>query len=47
MSKSLFVTRLYQGRLETIDAEELHASCLSIAEDDEAGQDWCDEKFFA
>ncbi|MDQ2093885.1 2OG-Fe(II) oxygenase family protein [Rhodalgimonas zhirmunskyi] len=44
---SLFVTRLYRARLSehgpTIDADELEASCFSIAEDDEAGQDWCEE----
>ena len=49
MSKieSLFVTRLYRARLaeygKAIDAAELEASCLSIAGDDEAGQDWCQE----
>ena len=45
--ESLFVTRLYRARLSEhgtpIDAEELEASCYSIAEDDEAGQDWCEE----
>ena len=44
---SLFVTRLYRARLadegKPLDAEELEASCWSIAEDDEAGQDWCEE----
>lgn len=44
---SLFVTRLYRARLEelggAIDNPELEASCWSIAEDDEAGQTWCDE----
>lgn len=44
---SLFVTRLYQAALtehgKPIDAAELEASCWSIAEDDEAGQDWCEE----
>ena len=42
--KSLFVTRLYHAALSehgtAIDAEELEDSCLSIAEDDEAGQNW-------
>jgi uncharacterized protein (TIGR02466 family) len=42
MIKSLFATRLYQGRLTGIDADELEASCYSIAEDDEAGQEWCE-----
>lgn len=46
MTRSLFVTRLYQDRLTDIDAGELEASCLSIAEDDEAGQDWCDQNDF-
>ncbi|MBF9028798.1 hypothetical protein HKCCE3408_00195 [Rhodobacterales bacterium HKCCE3408] len=44
--RSLFVTRLYRATLSghgpAIDAAELEASCLSIAEDDEAGQDWCE-----
>ncbi|WP_294620561.1 2OG-Fe(II) oxygenase family protein [uncultured Roseovarius sp.] len=43
---SLFVTRLYRAALSehgpAIDAEELEASCYSIAEDDEAGQEWCE-----
>lgn len=43
---SLFVTRLYHARLAEhgpeIDARELEASCYSIAEDDEAGQTWCE-----
>ncbi|WP_299407804.1 TIGR02466 family protein [uncultured Roseobacter sp.] len=45
--ESLFVTRLYRAALseqgQPIDTAELEASCWSIAEDDEAGQDWCDE----
>ncbi|MGJ8598165.1 2OG-Fe(II) oxygenase family protein [Sulfitobacter sp.] len=40
--KSLFVTRLYQAPLGPVDANELEASCYSIAEDDEAGQEWCE-----
>ena len=44
---SLFVTRLYHAALsehgKPIDAAELEASCYSIAEDDEAGQEWCEE----
>src|SRR6056297_4146722 len=43
---SLFVTRLYRAALSehgpTIDGAELEASCYSIAEDDEAGQEWCE-----
>lgn len=41
--KSLFVTRLYHSSLGDIDTAELEASCYSIAEDDEAGQAWCEE----
>ncbi len=44
---SLFVTRLYHAALSeqapNIDAQELEASCYSVADDDEAGQDWCEE----
>lgn len=44
---SLFVTRLYQARLAelgaAVDTPELEASCWSIAQDDEAGQNWCAE----
>ncbi|WP_298430500.1 TIGR02466 family protein [uncultured Jannaschia sp.] len=47
---SLFVTRLYRAALSehgpAIVAGELEASCLSIAEDDEAGQAWCEENDF-
>ncbi len=45
--ESLFVTRLYRAHLsehgKPVDTSELEASCWSIAEDDEAGQDWCEE----
>ena len=44
--RSLFATRLYQSRVEAVDYAELLASCLSIAEDDEAGQDWCEAEGF-
>ncbi|SHL60009.1 conserved hypothetical protein [Roseovarius marisflavi] len=44
---SLFVTHLYHAALseqgKPIDAAELETSCYSIAEDDEAGQEWCEE----
>lgn len=44
--RSLFATRLYRAALSehapAIDAAELEAACLSIAEDDEAGQEWCE-----
>lgn len=41
-TRSLFATRLYQSRLTGINVDELAASCYSIAEDDEAGQEWCE-----
>lgn len=45
--ESLFVTPLYRARLSdlggSVDMSELEASCWSIAEDDEAGQKWCEE----
>ncbi len=45
--ESLFVTRLYRAALSEfdprIDPEELENSCLVIAEDDEAGQEWCEK----
>lgn len=44
--QSLFVTRLYRDTLRAIDVEELWSSCQSIAEDDEAGQAWCEENGF-
>ena len=44
---SLFVTRLYRAQLSAdgtaINPQELEASCYSIAEDDEAGQNWSEE----
>ena len=44
---SLFVTRLYHAELAEhgypVDMAELEASCWSIAEDDEAGQEWCEK----
>lgn len=45
--ESLFVTRLYRAALKQygpdVDTSELEVSCYSIAEDDEAGQEWCEE----
>ena len=45
--KSLFVTRLYHAKLsefgDTVDPAELEASCWSIAQDDEAGQQWSED----
>ena len=44
---SLFVTRLYRAHLselgKPLDAAELETSCWAIADDDQAGQDWCEE----
>jgi len=44
----LFVTRLYRAKLDElarkkIDTAELLQTCYSVAEDDEAGQEWCEE----
>lgn len=44
---TLFVTRLYRAKLnemakKKIDANELCETCYSVAEDDEAGQEWCE-----
>ncbi len=44
---SLFVTRLYRAQLnelakKKVSYDELQSSCLAIAEDDEAGQHWCE-----
>jgi len=44
--RSLFATRLYQATLGPIDADELRASCYSIAEDDDAGNEWCEANDF-
>ncbi|NNF79073.1 MAG: hypothetical protein HKN05_13680 [Rhizobiales bacterium] len=44
--RSLFATPLYQSAIDGIEAAELEASCLSIAEDDEAGQQWCEDNDF-
>jgi len=45
--KSLFATRLYHARLSEfapkVDTDEVMASCFSIADDDEAGQDWSEK----
>ena len=46
--KTLFVTPLYRATLSdhgpAVSTDELEASCYSIAEDDEAGQTWCEEQ---
>jgi len=45
--KQLFSTPLYQERLsKTLSNDELAATCLAVASDDEAGQAWCDENNF-
>jgi len=47
---SLFVTRLYRAVLsehgKPIEASELENTCLSIADDDTAGQTWCEENSY-
>jgi uncharacterized protein (TIGR02466 family) len=49
--KSLFATRLYHAQLsergKPISLDELEGSCIAIANDDEAGQDWCEENEYA
>lgn len=48
--KSLFATRLYSAALSQhgkIDPAELEQSCYVIAEDDEAGQEWCEQNGYA
>ena len=45
---SLFVTRLYRAALnelgkKKVDYDELERSCVAIAEDDVAGQKWCEK----
>lgn len=45
--KTLFATPIYRAPLsKAIDPAELEASCLSIAEDDIAGQTWCEDQGF-
>ncbi|MCY4291640.1 MAG: TIGR02466 family protein [Roseovarius sp.] len=45
--ESLFATHIYRASLSeyepAVDIAELEKSCRSIAEDDEAGQIWCEE----
>ena len=44
--KFLFSTPIYQAKLSEvgkIDMLEIEKSCWSIAQDDEAGQNWCQE----
>jgi len=43
-TRSLFATRLYQSALDNAALlTELEDACLSLAEDDRAGQRWCRE----
>jgi len=46
--ESLFATRLYRARLSEFpkapEPGELETACWSIAQDDEAGQTWCEEQ---
>ncbi|MEO0991742.1 MAG: TIGR02466 family protein [Pseudomonadota bacterium] len=46
MTKTLFASPIYRAALSAhgpaVDQSELEASCYSIAEDDEAGQAWCE-----
>lgn len=49
--RSLFATRLYQAQLSQegkskVHPDELVQACQSIAEDDEAGQEWCERNDF-
>jgi uncharacterized protein (TIGR02466 family) len=48
--KTLFVTRLYRAQLsemgKAVNRDELENSCWSIANDDEAGQEWCEKNGF-
>ena len=50
MTRTLFATKLYHEALgahgPAVSADELLRSCIAIAEDDEAGQDWCEENGF-
>ena len=50
MTRTLFATKLYHEPLSAhepaVSSDELLRSCIAIAEDDEAGQDWCEENGF-
>ncbi|MEL6573995.1 MAG: TIGR02466 family protein [Pseudomonadota bacterium] len=48
-TSNLFITPLYRAALKdhgAVDTDELAQSCLVIADDDEAGQRWCDDNDF-
>ena len=46
---NLFVTPLYRAKLndlakKKVNYEELRDTCIAIAEEDEAGQEWCERE---
>lgn len=46
---NLFVTPLYRAKLndlakKKVSYDELRDTCIAIAEDDEAGQEWCERE---
>ena len=45
--ESLFVTRLYRASLiestKQVNIDELNSACLSVADDDLAGHEWCEK----
>ena len=44
---NLFATPIYQDVLSgAVDLNDVENACLAIADDDEAGQDWCEENGF-
>ena len=47
----LFITRIYRTALNNYDtkinSDELEATCFSIANDDVAGQNWCEENDYS
>ena len=47
----LFITRIYRTALNNYDtkinSDELEATCFSIAHDDVAGQNWCEENDYS
>ncbi len=46
-TSSLFATHLYHATLgDSISPQELEEACYAIAEDDEAGQEWCAQEGF-
>ena len=47
MSRSLFVTKLYEAQIADDLLDELAHSIRSLADGDEAGQRWCQEHRYA